>query len=253
MLACAVRASVEGVSDTTRIPLDPVVKYTCVALIVFFLAALVALGFARGDDHWDRLVFLLTGLEAVVFAGAGAFFGTTVQRGATEVARQDAAESKQQAAKERARADGAESHALAGRTLARAVLSEEFSAHTTAEGATAENETAEETTAENETANINAYAHIRDYMEQHPELAAELARRHDVTKHAFVRIPKHEEQLRVTAEDTSRNTPPKPELARLADLARALFPGSEGVLGSSGVSPPVVEDQRSEDQRFKSP
>jgi hypothetical protein len=67
------------------------------ALIGLFLVALVAMYQLRDDQYWDRLLFLFGALEALVFAGAGALFGTTVQRGNVEAARKDAAVARQDA------------------------------------------------------------------------------------------------------------------------------------------------------------
>ena len=79
------------------------------ALVVLFLVALVAMYGLRGDQYWDRLLYLFGALEALVFAGAGALFGTTVQRGNLEVARKDAEAARQDA--DEARQDAAQSQA----------------------------------------------------------------------------------------------------------------------------------------------
>jgi hypothetical protein len=79
------------------------------ALVVLFLVALVVMYGLRGDQYWDRLLYLFGALEALVFAGAGALFGTTVQRGNLEVARKDAEVARQDA--EGARQDAAHAQA----------------------------------------------------------------------------------------------------------------------------------------------
>ena len=66
------------------------------ALIGLFLVAIV-MYLLRGDQYWDRLLFLFGALEALVFAGAGALFGTTVQRGNVDAARKDAQVARQDA------------------------------------------------------------------------------------------------------------------------------------------------------------
>ena len=74
-------------------------------------------GVACSDDaQWDRLVFLFGALEALCFAGAGALFGTSVQRGNVIQARQDASEAKAtaEAAREEASARGLEAEAERG-------------------------------------------------------------------------------------------------------------------------------------------
>ncbi|MEO3858321.1 hypothetical protein [Acrocarpospora sp. B8E8] len=92
-----------------------------IVLIVVFAAVLVVLGFLRDDEHWDRLVYLLGGLEAIVFAGVGALFGSSIQRAGTAAARQDAAEAKEEAKSERERAQGLREAATNGANLAAAV------------------------------------------------------------------------------------------------------------------------------------
>ncbi|WP_066362064.1 hypothetical protein [Herbidospora mongoliensis] len=87
-----------------------------VGLIVLFVAALVALVLMRDDPQWDRLVFLLQGLEALVFAAAGVLFGTAVGRSSAAV---------QEVAAAQERAAVAETDAGNGRALASAVLAAE--------------------------------------------------------------------------------------------------------------------------------
>ncbi len=94
---------------------------TAIALIVVYVAMLAFLVTLRADKDWDRLVYLLSGFEALVFAGTGVLFGTTVQRANVTAARSDAADAKQEVKTERDRAQVAEKDAMAGRTLAAAV------------------------------------------------------------------------------------------------------------------------------------
>ncbi|HET9971010.1 MAG TPA: hypothetical protein VFQ68_22420 [Streptosporangiaceae bacterium] len=101
---------------------------TAIALIVVYIVMLFILMSMRNDKEWDRLVYLLSGFEALVFAGAGALFGTTIQRANVTAARNDAADAKKEAAdaKQTAqsqsdRAQKAEKDAAAGRFLAAAV------------------------------------------------------------------------------------------------------------------------------------
>ena len=94
---------------------------TAIALIVVYIAMLAFLVTLRADKEWDRLVYLLSGFEAIVFAGAGALFGTTIQRANVTAARTDAADAKETAKAERDRAQQAEKDATAGRALAAAV------------------------------------------------------------------------------------------------------------------------------------
>jgi hypothetical protein len=101
--------------------LSRVAVVTAVVLIAVYIAMLAVLAVLRSDKQWDRLVFLLTGFEALVFAGGGALFGTTVQRANVTTAQTDAAQAKLAAQAERTRADEAEQTATAGRALSMAV------------------------------------------------------------------------------------------------------------------------------------
>jgi hypothetical protein len=94
---------------------------TAIVLIGVYIAMLAILAALRNDKDWDRLVYLLSGFEALVFSGAGALFGTTIQRATVTTARADAADAKQVAQAERVRADQAEKDATAGRALAKVV------------------------------------------------------------------------------------------------------------------------------------
>lgn len=132
--------------------LGPLEKAVAVALLIGMAAFVVALVYLRGDPAWDRLVFLFSGYEAIVFAAAGALFGTRIQRGMVQLAQRnaDAATDQAQAAQqqviaertqtEQARADSAAAYeqtrqaeasaqhhavqAQAGRSLAAAIQGE---------------------------------------------------------------------------------------------------------------------------------
>ena len=101
--------------------LGPTERRIAIALIVLFLLALVGLFLVRDDANWDRLVYLFGALQALVFAGAGALFGTSVQRGNLADARADAtaARVRADAARDDAHAQGKE--AEKGRALAEAL------------------------------------------------------------------------------------------------------------------------------------
>src|SRR5271166_3215844 len=92
-----------------------------IVLIAVYITMLAVLAVLRADKEWDRLVYLLTGFEALVFAGTGALFGTTVQRANVTAARSDAANARNEAKEEHDRAQVAEKDAMAGRALATAV------------------------------------------------------------------------------------------------------------------------------------
>src|SRR5215217_9735310 len=85
------------------------------ALVVLFLVAIVVMYGLRGDQYWDRLLFLFGALEALVFAGAGALFGTTVQRGNLDAARKDAQTARQDAQAARQETTLAREHLAAAR------------------------------------------------------------------------------------------------------------------------------------------
>ncbi|MDH6125877.1 hypothetical protein [Kitasatospora sp. GP82] len=68
------------------------------------------------------VALLISGLEAIVLAGAGALFGTTVQRGAVADARNERAAAKSQAVAERSRADALQRDAQAGQALKAMVI-----------------------------------------------------------------------------------------------------------------------------------
>lgn len=95
-------------------------------LLVFLI--LVILMFAqRGGSQtaWDRLVYLLTGVEAVAFAGAGWVFGKEVHRGEVQRAENQVTTEKQRAdqAQEDARhaSETAQAERLRGARIAQAV------------------------------------------------------------------------------------------------------------------------------------
>ncbi len=92
-----------------------------ILLIVVFIIALVGMATLRSDHQWDRLIYLFGGLEAVVFAAAGALFGTSVQRGSLVDARKDASDARQEARTARADAEAHGAQAEKGRALAEAI------------------------------------------------------------------------------------------------------------------------------------
>jgi hypothetical protein len=106
-------AGAAGNGATAR--LGPAERALAFALIGLFLVALVVMYRLRDDQYWDRLLFLFGALEALVFAGAGALFGTTVQRGHVEAARQDAQAARQDAQAARQETTLAREHLSAAR------------------------------------------------------------------------------------------------------------------------------------------
>ncbi|AVT39625.1 hypothetical protein C6W10_27875 [Plantactinospora sp. BB1] len=95
-----------------------------IALIIVFVAMLVGLTLLRGDENWDRLIYLLAGYEAIVFAGVGAFFGASVSRGSAVAARGEAVRAQEQAEEARGEATEHMHGNVAGQALAAAVLAQ---------------------------------------------------------------------------------------------------------------------------------
>jgi hypothetical protein len=87
---------------------EKITAVVLIALFVIFIGVLVTL---RDSEQWDRLVYLFGGLEALVFAAAGALFGTGVQRAQT-------AQAQETATQERERADANETAARRGEDFA---------------------------------------------------------------------------------------------------------------------------------------
>lgn len=73
---------------------------------------------SASENEWNRAVYLYGSVEAVAFAAAGFFFGTTVQRQATQNAEQQAGQAEQRATESEQRAQHAEEDAVKGRTVA---------------------------------------------------------------------------------------------------------------------------------------
>lgn len=124
--------------DSTQSPtgrLDPPTRRVAIGLLVIFVLAMAVMFFLRGDDHWDRMVYLFSGLEAIVFAGVGALFGTTVQRSAVSAARADADQARSDADQAQQEARAAAETAARGKALAAAIKAtgNEMSASTSPE------------------------------------------------------------------------------------------------------------------------
>jgi hypothetical protein len=95
---------------------------TAIALIVAggVLIAFMFQNVAATDDEWQRYVYLLSGVEAVVFAAVRWLFGKEVHR--EQAATAEAARKASEEEKGNAVADAAGAEAK-GRELARAILS----------------------------------------------------------------------------------------------------------------------------------
>ena len=88
---------------------DTIAPVVAIATLVFFALVLLYLGWQIGlpQQQWDRLVFLLKGVEAIAFTAAGYLFGKEVNR--------------QRAEKAEERAEAAEEDATNGQALATVV------------------------------------------------------------------------------------------------------------------------------------
>ena len=76
-------------------------------VLLVYVGGLIWLTTQRGeqDPTWTRSVFIVNGIEALAFAAAGWLWGTQVNRGAAEVAQQQAKETKEELKQTKADAD----------------------------------------------------------------------------------------------------------------------------------------------------
>ncbi|MEW2538472.1 hypothetical protein [Micromonospora chalcea] len=82
----------------------------------------MGLAFLRADQNWDRLIYLLSGFEAIVFAAAGLLFGASISRRSSIEAREDADQAKAEAQRQQAVAEQHMHGNLAGEALVKAAL-----------------------------------------------------------------------------------------------------------------------------------
>jgi hypothetical protein len=104
----------EGTGSGNPMPTATTLKValTVLGIYVVFVGLLILL---RRDQEWDRLIYLMTGFEAIVFAAVGWIFGTSVARGTVQDAKSAQAEAKEQAAAARAEATTARESAETAR------------------------------------------------------------------------------------------------------------------------------------------
>jgi hypothetical protein len=86
---------------------------TAIWLLAVNVVFLVGLALLRADPHWERLLTLYQGFEALVLTAAGAIFGTVVQRGTVNDARAETASARAQAQAAQERAEKAREQATA--------------------------------------------------------------------------------------------------------------------------------------------
>jgi hypothetical protein len=99
------------------------VTIVAIGVMAVYVAAPWLLFEHRADKNWDRVVYLFSGFEAVVFVAVGALFGTRVQRASVETAHAQAHQARTDARSERDRADAAVTRGEAGSVLATGVRS----------------------------------------------------------------------------------------------------------------------------------
>lgn len=103
-------------ANGTRTPLPTAttlkVALAVLGIYIIFVGLLI---FLRRDQEWDRLIYLMTGFEAIVFAAIGWIFGTSVARGAVQEAKTAQAEAKEQAGAARVEATAARESAETAR------------------------------------------------------------------------------------------------------------------------------------------
>ena len=97
----------------------------CALLLFLVLVILMFLHRSGSDAAWARLVYLLTGVEAVAFAGAGWIFGKEVHRGEAQRAEKQVQTEQQRASQAeddaRQASRAAETERLRGVRIAQAV------------------------------------------------------------------------------------------------------------------------------------
>src|ERR1700724_2085148 len=103
--------------------LSKMVTFVAVGVMVVYIAALWVLFVYRSDKNWDRMVYLLSGFEAIVFVAVGAIFGTTVQRSSVDAANAHAQQARTEARAASKRADAAVTQGASGQALAAGVRS----------------------------------------------------------------------------------------------------------------------------------
>lgn len=94
-----------------------------ICLIGLYIASLWVMFYYRNDRQWDRMVYLFSGYEAIVFVAVGAIFGTRIQRASVESATERARQAHEDLASERHRSHDATERAEAAGALATAVRS----------------------------------------------------------------------------------------------------------------------------------
>jgi hypothetical protein len=98
----------------TPLPTATTLK-VALAVLGIYVVLVGLLIYLRTDQEWDRLIYLLTGFEAIVFAAIGWIFGTSVARGAVQDAKNAQAEAKEQAAAAKEEASAARESAETAR------------------------------------------------------------------------------------------------------------------------------------------
>lgn len=106
---------------------DSLAAAVAVCALLAFLALVLLMFLQRGSSEttWSRLVYLLTGLEAVAFAGAGWIFGKEVHKAEAQRAEQEVQTERQRASesedKAREASEVAHAEQIRGARLVQAV------------------------------------------------------------------------------------------------------------------------------------
>lgn len=113
-------------SSGSHSPSTVVLIVAASVLLCFGIMVVALLRVAGGSSEttWSRLVFIYSGVEAIVFAAAGAIFGTQIQRSQTVAAEQRTAVAESEAQDALRKAEDKAKDANAGVALRHAIEAE---------------------------------------------------------------------------------------------------------------------------------
>jgi hypothetical protein len=112
-----------GMSERSQSRITGAALVAALVVLAAWLCLLVWLVFHAGtqETEWNRMLVILSSLEAVAFAAAGALFGTAVQRQRVKDAQSATEQAEGRADMAQRRADANSEDAADGRALATAV------------------------------------------------------------------------------------------------------------------------------------
>jgi hypothetical protein len=96
-----------GLAATGQVSFDVAQFLVALCIVGLYIASMWLMFEHRADPRWDRMVYLYTGFEAIVFVAAGAIFGTRIQRASVVAAHEQSQQAREDLHAERARADRA--------------------------------------------------------------------------------------------------------------------------------------------------